>query len=279
MPHRETQKFLVRLLYDPTLLERLKANPGLLQGLSSEERASLLAIDPRALRAEPLRRRRTLRGLIDELKISMTMALSEWRLIVRLEEGFFSSERFHKAITKDTLLVLALANFLEDECSAQRLKSPHLREVLRYESACLQSRRAPALQPTQAALTERSVVKRAHGVFGIKFSVDVIAIVQHVERFLFELSLLPQMALCEDAPRLSPLSLPAQEKRILLTPIGGEVSLSNLDVGLYALLEALSAPREVKTLAQILAPFGVPAKHVIPLLSSLQSEGLIESKQ
>ena len=278
MPHRETQKFLVRLLYDPTLLERIRANPGLLRGLSSEERASLLAIDPRALRAEPLRRRRTLRGLLDELKISTTMALSEWRSIVRLEEGFFSSERFHKAITKDTLLVLALAAFLEDECSAQRLKSPHLREVLRYESACLQSRRAPEPQATQAALTERAVVKRSSGFFGLKLSVDVIAIVQHVERFLFELSLLPQVALCEDAPRLSALSLPAQETRILLTPTGGGVSLSNLDAGLYALLEALSSPREIKTLTQVLAPFGVPAKQVLPLLTSLQSEGLVAAQ-
>jgi hypothetical protein len=277
MPHREAQKFLVRLMYDPKLLEKLKANPALLHGLSSEERASILSIDARALRADPVRRRRTLRGLLDELKISTTITLGEWRSFAKFEEGFFTSERFHKAITKDTLLVLALASFLEDEASAGRLKNAHLKEVLRYETACIQSRRAPALQPKQTILQERSVIKRASGVFGLKFSFDVISVVQHVEKFLFELSLLPQLALCEDAPRLPSLSLPIQEKRILITPTGGDVSLTSLDAGLYALLDALSSPREVKALYQVLAPFGVPPKQIIPLLTSLQNEGLLSS--
>lgn len=272
--HREAQKILVRLLYDPPFLERIKANPSSLSSLSAEERASLLSIDPRALRTDPLRRVRTLRGLIDELKISTTIALSEWRRFSSLE-NFFSSDRFHKAISKDTPLVLALASFLEDEVSAGRLKEPALKEVLRYESACAQSRRAPSPTPSNAPIKERTTLRRARGVIGLSLSFDVVAVVQQVEKFLFELSLLPQIALCEDAPRLPALSRPGGARHLLLTPTGGGVSLTKLDAGLYALLEALSTPREAKTLAPIVAPFGVPAKNVIPLVSSLQQEGLI----
>lgn len=277
MPHREAQKWVARLLYDPSLLEKIKSNPSLLQGLSAEERASLLSTDSRALRADVLRRRRTMKGLVDELKISTTVALSEWRSFARLEEGFFTSERFHRAISKDSLLVVALASFLEDECAAGRLVHPQLRELLRYESACLQCRRAPALVAGATLIGERTVIKRAAGVFGLRFSFDVIAVVQHVEKFLFELGLFPQLALCDDALRLTTLVLPPKEVRLLLTPTGGGLSLSNLDAGLFALLEALSAPKEARALASVLAPFGVQGRSLFALLGALQSEGLLQS--
>jgi hypothetical protein len=277
MSHRETQKWVTRLLYDPSLFEKVRVNPGLLQSLSPEERSSLLSIDPRALRADTLRRRRTMKGLVDELKLSTTLILSEWRSFSRLEEGFFTSERFHKAISKDSLLVSALASFLEDECTAGRIKHPHAKELLRYEGACIQSRRAPALQGKSAPIQEKSVIKKAPGLFGMRFSFDVIAVVQHIEKYLFELSLFPQLALCEDALTLTTIDIPQQEKRLLMTPTGGGFSLSGLDAGLYALLQALSAPTEARALYKTLAPFGVPPKQVLALLSALQSEGVLSA--
>jgi hypothetical protein len=277
MPHREAQKWVVRLLYDPSLLARVKGNPALLQGLSAEERASLLSTDERALRADVLRRRRTMKGLVDELKISTTLILAEWRSFVRLEEGFFTSERFHRAIAKDSLLVSALASFLEDECVAGRINHPQVKELLRYEGACVRARRAPALRPQSKQITEKTSIRRAEGLVGLRFSFDVVALVQHVERFLFELSLFPQLALCDDTLQLTPLSLPTEDKRLLLTPTGGGHSLSALDAGLYALLDALSSPKEARAIFSVLAPFGVQPKQALALLNALHAEGVLSS--
>ena len=227
MSHREAQRFLIRVMYDPAFLIQLRAEPMLLTkaGLTPEERAGILAIDPRALRTDPLRRRRTLRGLLEELKISTTIALAEWRKLSTIE-GFFSSQRFHKAISKDASLVLALASFLEDELSQGRLREPALKDVLRYEAACAQSRRAKALCPSLAPIKEKTRVKRADGVFGLRASYDVISIVQQVERYLFELGLMPQVALCDDAPRLSALPTETTPRYLLITPSGGEPALA-----------------------------------------------------
>src|SRR5262249_22234398 len=147
-------------------------------------------------------------------------------------ERFFESPRFHRAISQDRPLVLAFAAFLADEAAGLPRRSA-LPEMIRFETACARARRAERAPPPARGLTEAAYVARAPGVSGLAFPFDVIAAVQRVERYLFELAMVPQLALCDDAPRLGPLVPEPGERRILISPDGaGGAALHDLDPGL-----------------------------------------------
>ena len=56
-----------------------------------------------------------------------------------------------------------------------------------------------------ATISDRTRVSLAPGYDVASFQANVIETIQRVESYLFELSLMPAMALCDDAPRLSGL--------------------------------------------------------------------------
>jgi hypothetical protein len=84
----------------------------------------------------------------------------------------------------------------------------------------------------------------------------VIAVIQHVERYLFELSLMPAMALCDDAPRLT--GLPAVDERkkvyLLFGPGAAGIALTNLDKSSYLVLYEARRTVELKSLLARLGP-------------------------
>src|SRR4029077_15421781 len=101
--------------------------------LSDPERAQLLSVDRRAWRYDPLRRRRTLRTLVEEFKVSTTLALAETRSLASLD-GFSSSDYFHQAVQQRDSMGLAFAQFLSDASKSGRFKCPQLPDVLRLET-------------------------------------------------------------------------------------------------------------------------------------------------
>lgn len=274
---RLLQRALVQVMYDPPRLEALRQEAPVpaAPALPAPERAALLGIDGRALRIDPLRRRKTLRPLVEELQLSCTAALAERRSLSWLEDGFFTSASFHAAIADDTPLTLALADFLLEACRAGALHSAALPDLVRYEEALARARRADLLAPSTVAVTPRALVQRAPGVSGLSFARDVIAVVQQVETFLFELSLMPQAWLCEDAPRLQLRDSTGDERYLLIHPAEGGPALTALDAGLCALLGATTQPVEVQALAPLLARFRVPSQQVPALVQSLAEEGLV----
>ena len=105
MNHHAVQNALVRMLYDPAFAEAVQRAPETTD-LPAEIARTLADIDPRALRADPLRRRRTLGTLVQEFNLSTTICATEARSLGLLE-AFFSSRSFHLSVEERTPLALA----------------------------------------------------------------------------------------------------------------------------------------------------------------------------
>src|SRR5262245_1605552 len=116
MSHHTLQKLMVRMLFDEELVEAVYSAPeqafsGL--DLTDAERHQLLSVDRRAWRADLLRRRRTLRILVEEFKISTTIILAETRSLASLER-FFSSPFWRRSVEDRGSMALSFVEFLLD---------------------------------------------------------------------------------------------------------------------------------------------------------------------
>jgi hypothetical protein len=265
--HHALQQALVIALHDPGFVAAMHADPEATLGplgLPPVARAQLLAVDRRAFRTDPLRARRVLRVLAEELKVSSTLALWETRS-ARLADGFFASPFFRAAVVERGALAPAFGAYL----AAAPLTTPQLPDVIRLETLLARCRRA-RLEPP------RPGVGLAPGVACGRFDAGVLETVQRVERFLFELGLMPQLAFCSDGPRLPELPpVGAGALYLLVTPTATGVGLAPIDVDLYRVLAALAEPVGRAALAPALAPAGVPAGRAAALVASLVDEGLV----
>ena len=259
MSHHTLQKVLVRMLFDEGLVAAVRTDADrALAGfdLTAGERAQLLAVDGRAWRYDPLRRRRTLRTLVEEYKVSTTIVLAETRRLAALE-GFFASAFFHRAVQERGSLGSAFADFLLAGHKRSAWTAPQLPDVIRLEAAVVGCRRtlqregAHEAYTLPATISDRTRVKLAPGCAVGSFQANVIETIQHVERYLFELSLMPAMALCEDAPRLEGLPAVAPQEKIylLFSPGATGISLTTLDQAAFLVLHAAQRPIAINGLS------------------------------
>jgi hypothetical protein len=227
MSHLAAQRAVVRMLFDPAFAEAARRDPEtVLSSLPAELRRQLCAVDDRALRQDRLRRRRTLRTLSEEWKASTTLALAETRRLAWLEQ-FFSSTPFHRAIEERGALSLAYGAFLAEAVVEGRLTTPVLPPVLAIEGALAQARRA---RPSPPPKDDRW--RAAPGVIVVQTTQGAMAALQACERYLFEVGLMPAVALVDDAP---PLQLPPHDAtplHLLTVPSGGAISLVTVDAEL-----------------------------------------------
>lgn len=258
MSYHTLQKLLVRMLFDEEFVAAVYADSErALAGLelTDAERAQLLGVDRRAWRYDPLRRRRTLRTLVEEYKVSTTLVLSETRSLAALE-GFFSSAFFHRVIQERGSMGLAFAEFLLDGCRRGAWQTAQLPDIVRLEATLAACRRAlereGAYQRGElpATISDRLRVKLAPGFSVASFQATVIETIQHVERYLFELSLMPAMALCDDAPRLTglPAVEPAKKVYLLFGPGATGITLTQLDKANFAILAETKRAIEIRSL-------------------------------
>jgi hypothetical protein len=150
------------------------------------------------------------------------------------------------------------------------VRTPPLAGVLALESTRAAARRS-------ARTVARRDVSLAPGVAVLALDASVVPAIQAVERYLFEVGLMPQVALCDDAPRLPPLPpLAGRDDHFILQPAGTDVSLSPIDAGLHAVLAAFERPVPRANAASILTSrANVPASRASELLESLLLEGLL----
>jgi hypothetical protein len=263
MSHHTLQKLMVRMLFDEEFVEEVYAAPGRALGgldLTEAERSQLLGVDRRAWRQDPLRRRRTLRTLAEEFKVSTTIILAETRLLASLER-FFSSRFFHGSVEERASMGLAFAEFLLDGFRRGEWKTPQIADVVRLEAAIAGCRRALAREGTlagdlPATVSDRGRVRLAPGYDVAGFQANVIATIQRVEQYLFELSLMPAMALCDDAPRLPALPEVAEQKKVylLFSPGAAGISITNIDKSDFLVLYETKRAVEIRSLLSRLAP-------------------------
>lgn len=221
-PHLRAQQAIVRMLFDPEFAAHVRRDPaGALPDLPSTLRAQVAAIDARALGADRLLRRRTLRALFDEFKGSTTIHLARKKKLAALDE-FFASRAFHDAVASARPLVFAYADFLGDDASP-------------IERALAEARRMKA--PPRDGRVHRAV-----GVVAIATTQGALAALQQAEQYLFEVGLMPAVALCDDAPELV-LDARADDRTplylVTVPSLSGGHSLVTVDEPLYRLLASL----------------------------------------
>lgn len=264
MSHHTLQKLMIRMLFDEEFVEEVYAAPErALAGLDlmEAERVQLLGVDRRAWRHDPLRRRRTLRTLVEEFKVSTTIVLAETRLLASLER-FFSSRFFHNSVEERGSMGLAFAEFLLDGFRRGEWKVPQIADVVRLEAAIAECRRALSREgnyiagEAPATISDRTRVRLAPGYGVASFQANVIATVQRVEQYLFELSLMPAIALCDDAPRLPALPEGDERKKVylLFSPGASGISITNLDKPDFLVLYETKRAVEIRNMLSRLAP-------------------------
>ncbi len=251
MSHAFLQRVLVRLLHDPVFQERLqREGKGALAGeeLTDEEKGWLVSTDSRAFGMDPLRRHRILHTLSDEFKGSIALLLQETRSLAELE-GFFSSPEFHREVKARGSLAEGFAHWLGDLVTRGRVVEPVFPGMVALEAAMARSRREHARaeedrDPHPPPIPpHRRCFGLARGVEVGTFSARVVPALQVVETWLFEVGLMPAVALCDDAPRL-PILPPGEGKsHYLLVPASGQVHLVEVEEEAAGLLEWLRAPR------------------------------------
>lgn len=280
MSHHTLERVFVRLLFDPALVDAMHADPDAALGqldLEPHEREQLLAVDRRAWRHDPLRRPRTLRTLVEEFKTSTTLALAETRSLSSLD-AFFSSREFHGAVQERRSMALAFAAFLERLIAG--LACPQLPDVLRLETQLARCRRELRDSPAPAPSRDEPALGFAPGHAVDRYNANVVETINAVERYLFEVGLMPAVALCDDAPRLGALPAAVDEQIYLLSlPSASGVSLMPVDADYYHLLRQFSAGplRSADATARAVAA-GVSAGDVPGMLESLVEERVLESR-
>ncbi len=277
MSYHALQRLSVRLLFDPAFVKRLYSAPdSVLKGLdlTESERAQLLSVDKRAWGYDALRRKRTLRTLVEEFKVSSTMVLAQTRSMASLE-AFFSSDKFHSSVEQRGSMALSFAAFLADMQSAM---IPQFADVLRLETTtarCRRSLQAASDEPTETPLTvsDTTRVQLAPGNDVGRFQGRVIETIQRVEQYLFEVSLMPAVALCDDAPRLEGLpDVDTKKIHLLFTPGAAGITLVNIDKYDYLVLYEARKPVTIRELLQRAKKAGVSAQRGQCIVSNALEE-------
>lgn len=235
MSHRSLQHALVIALHDEAFVDAMHADPESVLGqlgLDARERTQLLAVDRRAFRTDPLRPRKLLRVLAEELPVSTALLLHETRSAASIE-AFFSSPHFRAAVASRHSLAPAFGDFLASLAS----RTPQLADVIRLETTTARCRRAKATTPPRG-------ISLAPGVAVGAFDAGVLETINRVERWLFELKLMPVLALCSDGPALPALPPPgAGALHLLFTPSQTGVQLTPIDEDLHRALTVFATPR------------------------------------
>ena len=220
--------------------------------------------DRRLWNADPLRRSRALKVLLEEFKVTSTLALALSGKLAMLE-AFFASTAFHEAVQRRGYMALAFADYLADDLAGRGPDAVHARAVLALEAAMARSRRMarqaargrdPSLNGASRGTGDRMVV--AIGRVAVRAPEGTVATVQHVERWLFEAALVPALALCEDAPRPEPLpALGPDFEHWLVEPADSDdVEVATLGPEWFPVVDACARPRARSELESVVGSDG-----------------------
>ena len=151
---------------------------------------------------------------------------------------------------------LAFSEFLLDGHRRGTWPSPQLPDLVRLEATIAACRRALECEgeyqagELPATISDQTRVKLAPGYSVASFQAKVIETIQHIEQYLFELSLMPAMALCDDAPRLTGLPEVDQQKKVylLFSPGAAGISLTQLDKSTFVILAETKRAVQIRSL-------------------------------
>ena len=279
------QRVTVRMLFDPLFAGRIYGPEGEALWCELELPRSYLEQirrhDSRVWNADRLRRMRAMKGLLAEFKASSAL----WLAATRSQEdllSFFSSETFHRAVQSRGYLALAYGSWLELKIQSTAHVAAGALPTLRLESALALARRElrevrsgrPARQTRHLAPGE---VRLRPGYRAVSVPSGTLSCLQAVEAWLFELSLLPVMALCRDARGLEGMPLPGSTlEGFLVEPTPSlDVQLSDIPVAYARLGEVFHEARTRSEFPSIAAALNLP--EVEEMVDSLLTARVMEA--
>lgn len=195
--HHDVQRALIRAVFDRGFAAALCGASGPVDGVSPEVARFFRHVDARALDTDPMRHARVLQAMLEDFRISATMAVAETRRFGMLED-FFASEDFARGLAERARLALAFGDYLLDAARRGVLTDPYVGEVIALERAQVVAKLAA---PRREAAT--GLLRLSPGVSLLKVSAALRGIVAAVQAYLERIQLFPQYGLAEDAPRLS----------------------------------------------------------------------------
>lgn len=199
MSHLALQRVVVRMLYDPRLVEQIYRDPESAlsdERLSPEQRRWLVAGDRRAWGADPLRRGRSLHGLLREYPAAGALAIRAAGSVGVLER-FFSSRTFHRCIQLGGSLAMAFGAWLPGLVRDGRARDRRVAELARLEEALVRVRRRASLaaEDSEIALSEHVALAR--------LAAGTTAVYGHVIASLVATGMDPASAALEPRVRLA----------------------------------------------------------------------------
>lgn len=260
MSARALQRVVVRMLYDPALVEAVYADAdAALAGapLTAAERSWLTQADRRRWKADPMRRYRSLQGLLEEFPVSGALVVC--RRGVPALDAFFSSPAFHDCIMARGSLALTFGRWLQREGACA--------PVARLETAIARVRRAGAPPAEGARWQLAPWVDAFPAPEGLleAWQARLARLRGHPEG---------EVAAAIDAASISMPEL-GDETAGVIVEGPGDPSVGEAPPPLVSLLEALRSPADTERVHALLRQLGADPGEEAELLAGFVDDGLV----
>ena len=222
---------------------------------------------------------------MEEFRISAALVLLETGKFAVLDR-FFSSVYFHEAVQKRRYMALAFEAYLQSLEQSENFKNSGFTAALTLEGALAQSRRE--LKDARRGwdrLLEKTLGKAPNsyylcspGVFSVEIPVNSLVLISKMEEYLFEASLIPALALCEDSPRpekLPELDGAVTEHYLIEGSASGKVDFNKVEKSYGALIAECREARTIKELRRAFRSLGVSKDQLKGMISALIKAGVL----
>lgn len=282
------QRVVVRMLFDPAFVTSVYESEGAALAdlnLPRDSIQQLIANDRRLWNADRLRRRRALKILMEEFRISSALVLLHTNKLAVLDD-FFSSDFFHESVQQRQYMALAFRAYLESLLTAQPLEGTGFSEVLLLEGRLAESRRElkDARRAWDRLLDKTWGVEPgayflcSPGVMSVEIPNNTLELISRMEEYLFESSLIPALALCDDAPRpqgIPKLNTEGKDCYLIEGDESGKVDFNKVEKRFALLIEACREPKSERQLRRELRAHDLSREQLKQMTHALKKAGIL----
>lgn len=271
MSAKHLQRVVVRMLHDPALVEAVYADPERALAdvpLTAAERRWLVAPDRRRWAADPMRRTRALRALLEEYPTAGALAARHHGLDAL--DGFFSAPAFHRCVQDRGSLADAFGAWLEGFDPAE------LRALAALERGIARVRRARRPEAPAPVADRTRRWRTAPWAWGAALPGGALAAWHRRRAQLGAHPDGPLAALLDPAFDLgAPAPLAAHAPEGVVVERTDDVAVGDAPAPLGALLATLSTPRPWPEVAAALEALGAEPHELEEVAADLLADGLL----